>query len=435
MNPPPSEKTAGGFVGEGEKIERLLPLTGYGVHGIYGVGGHYQFIYRTRAVYPKGEIMQNLLRKIDFGNEDGANNLQPDELFSFFVEQEMFMEFIDSKYKIKIASAKKGVGKSALLQWIAYKIKELDPEAVIIKCRGADLVRNKFNLTKPLTTPNDYIDDWRIRICAMINRELATRIKLAVTDDHITLIESAEIAGYKERNLFGCLLDRFQRILGDGTPVKLECANELELLKRIKNRKIWILVDDLDATFQKTDIECLQLSTFFSACRYLLEDVKDIHFRVTMRTDVWSIIRRYDESLDKAEQYVSEITWRQEDFRQLLAKRVKSELEKNKDLNLKDSGYSQEEKDEYIINFVFVSKMEWGQEEQKYTYRVIYTLSYARPRWAIQLCKLAQKDALAKNDFKIGKKISTMSGVNMVKKELQTSYLSTNINVRKYMNY
>jgi hypothetical protein len=37
------------------------------------------------------------------------------------------------------------------------------------------------------------------------------------------------------------------------------------------------------------------------------------------------------------------------------------------------------------------------------TYRVIYVLSYERPRWAIQLCKLAREAALRKRALRIAK--------------------------------
>ncbi len=122
-----------------------------------------------------------------------------------------------------------------------------------------------------------------------------------------------------------------------------------------------------------------------------------------MRTDVWPIIRRYDESLDKMEQYVKEITWQENDFRKLLSKRIKYQLES---LHLRIPNpplhVHQEDRDIEIISKVFSPRMEWGEKEV-YTYKVIYTLSYYRPRWAIQLCKLAQLDALYRRDQKIGR--------------------------------
>ena len=45
--------------------------------------------------------------------------------------------------------------------------------------------------------------------------------------------------------------------------------------------------------------------------------------------NIWAVIRirRFDESLDKVEQYVSKILWHQADFRKLLSKRIKSQFD------------------------------------------------------------------------------------------------------------
>jgi hypothetical protein len=345
---------------------------------------------------------------MDFGNE-AADDTDPNELASYFVEQDMFHKFLNPKQKLLVATARKGVGKSALLQWTGYKIGQTDSEALVIKCRGADLVRSKFNLTGTLRTPNDYIRDWMVRICALVNRQLALSIGLALTDDSITLVESAELEGYKSRNLVGCLLDRLQGLLDKRAPAKLLAKDEIQLLKRVKNRTVWIMIDDLDATYQNTDAESLELSTFFSACRYLIQDMEGVFFRVTMRTDVWALVRRYDESLDKTEQYVSEILWHQHDFLQLLYLRIKAQLEKlNIPLQHPPAHVQEQDAQERVLELIFVPKMDWGVKADSDlrpvdTYKIIYTLSYERPRWAIQLCKLAKASCLRKGQTVISK--------------------------------
>jgi hypothetical protein len=354
--------------------------------------------------------MQDLLEKMDFGNE-AADDADPVELASYFVEQTMFHEFLSPHKKLLIATARKGVGKSALLQWAAHKIAANDEDVLVIRCRGADLVRSKFNLTSPLQNPNDHIRDWMIRICAVINRQLALNIGLALTDDHVTLVETAELEGYKSRNLVGCLLDRLHGVLDKRAPEKLKAKDEIQLLKRVKNRNVWIMIDDLDATYQNTKEESLELSTFFSACRYLLQDMKGVFVRVTMRTDVWALIRRFDESLDKTDQYVSEINWLQKDFLQLLFLRIKAHLDKLRiPLPTVPAHVPERDAQERVLELIFVPKMDWGSSvamgiKTVDTYKVIYTMSYERPRWAIQLCKLAQAACVRKGQKLITKEI------------------------------
>lgn len=335
----------------------------------------------------------NLLPKIDFGNEAG-DDADPDELASYFVERPELLKFSLPSIKLSVSHARKGVGKSALLKWTARKVEIENPGAIVINCRGADLVRSRFGLSSPLSQPNDYIRDWMVRLCSIINRHLARTFDFASNDDEISLVEMAEIEGFKSKNLVSCLTDRLFALLKRGEIKKIGVKDETETLKRIADKPIWIFIDDLDATYQNTKEESLSLATFFSACRYLLQDVKGLIIRVTMRTDVWALIRRYDESLDKVEQYVTELLWYQGDFLELLALRIKSSLEANGQmLSTRPDDWRVSDYLEKTLGLVFSHDMLWA-EKRLAAYKVIYTLSYERPRWAVQLCKLAQEAAL-----------------------------------------
>lgn len=359
-----------------------------------------------------------VLRALDFGNEAG-DDVDPQELVKYFVEQQAFHRFLDSRERLLIASARKGVGKSALLKWTAFRIKQRDQDALVISIRGSDLVRGNFNLRSAPISANDYTQDWMVRLCAIVNRHLARQINVALTDDKITLVETAELDGYKSRNLAGALIDRMLSFFvgADRSTIKIPAKNEIELLKRARDRNVWIIIDDLDATYQNTDAESISLATFFSACRYLTQDMKGVFFRVSLRTDVWALIRRYDEALDKTGQYVSEILWGQEDFLALLSLRIKDNL-RNLGLPVPHQGRLESDKKyrESLLSTAFLPRMQWGDSRRESsmqpslsparmveTYKVLYILSYERPRWAIQLCKLAREAALRKNARRITK--------------------------------
>lgn len=363
---------------------------------------------------PSGSVLETL----DFGNEAG-DDVDPEELLKYFVEQRNFRNFLDVRNRLLIATARKGVGKSALLKWTAHRVKQNDPSALVISIRGADLVRSNFNLQSVLSNASDYTHDWMTRLCAIVNRHLARELNIALTDDKITLVETAELEGYKSRNLAGALIDRMSSLFldkGRGT-VKIPAKNEIELLKRAKDRSVWIIIDDLDATYQNTDTESLSLATFFSACRYLTQDMKGVFFRASVRTDVWALIRRYDEALDKTGQYVSEILWGQEDFLALLSLRIRANaIHLGMRLPVRGQREPAKAYKERLLATAFLPQMQWGDSRQESamqpslsaprtvkTYRVIYTLSYERPRWAIQLCKLAREAALRKNSRRITK--------------------------------
>lgn len=335
--------------------------------------------------------MRKIIENIDFGNEAG-DDMNPDDLMNCFVEQRLFRSFLDSKNKILLATAKKGVGKSALVKWIEFKLKNKEDPPLTIFCRGKDLSRNNFQELKEPSNPNEYIKDWMARLCTTINRRIGSELKIALDGDKMALVEMAEIDGFKGRNIVSALVDRLTRISKERG--RIPPANQEEILKRLLKREVWILVDDLDATYQRTADENLEMSTFFSACRYLTSEINGVIIRTTMRTDVWPMIRRFDEALDKMDQYQKEIVWNQSDFRKLLYRRIKAQIDLlSIPLPPKPQVATDEEEQEYFINQVFSKRTSWGEYDKR-TYKVLYTLSYHRPRWAIQLCKLAQEEAL-----------------------------------------
>lgn len=343
------------------------------------------------------------LNSIDFGNEAGED-IPDDELSNIFVEQDNFSQYTDFKRKILIFTGRKGTGKSILVKWLNHQFAGIDKDAIVILCRGSDFTRNNFGLENELKNPNDYVQDWKIRISAIINRKIAQLINLPRTGDHLALLDAAEIDGFIGQNIFSALFSRLKLKLEKISINydKKQIANEIEILKRVVDRKIVILVDDLDATFQNTSKECQELGAFFSAIRYLSNDVIGLTFRVTMRTDVWTVVRRFDEALDKIDQYKVNLKWNIHDFRAILFRRIQHQIKTNQFFPKQYPNQSDEEFQEFIISKVFVNKMKWGDSD-RHTYRVIYTLAYFRPRWAIQLCKLAQEVALKKRSHLIDK--------------------------------
>ena len=106
------------------------------------------------------------LKSFDFGNEAG-DDASADELFSYFVEQESFHSHLSPKKRLLVSTARRGMGKSALLRWVAHRLSENAAGDIIISVRGSDLVWERFGLTNTLRSPNEYIHDWMVRIVAL----------------------------------------------------------------------------------------------------------------------------------------------------------------------------------------------------------------------------------------------------------------------------
>jgi predicted AAA+ superfamily ATPase len=153
----------------------------------------------------------NLLEKIDFGNETG-DDATIEELNTYFVKLKSFAEYLDINKKMAIITGKKGIGKSALLKWLGNQLEKKYKNSIVIYVRGSDLVRSNFKLEKDLHYPNEYIRDWQIRLSAIANRTLANKIDIPMTEDELSILESAEIEGFKRKNYALGLLERFTKL-------------------------------------------------------------------------------------------------------------------------------------------------------------------------------------------------------------------------------
>ena len=326
-----------------------------------------------------------------WGNEAGEDE-EPSVLASYFLPQDLFADFYDAHNPLSIARAKKGLGKSALLRHCAYTIAQPQSE-VVIQLKGADLVAASNRVAN---TPEERIYDWQQRMCYAINRELGARLGLALSDDAMLLVEIAELAGFKERNLIGSLLNRLT-IKFKGVEFKgpAPAADHKALLQRVSEGRanVWLFIDDIDATFRRSPEEVLRLSTFFSACRDLARAFKGVNIRTCVRTDVWASIRRTDEALDKCEQYIFDIKWSTRQTGEILARRVRSYLARTKREDLASSASpvlrrrgDPSVEDSKLLGVVFAHAFTWGRHGYGVTpHRVIHIFSAGRPRWAAQL--------------------------------------------------
>lgn len=334
---------------------------------------------------------KDLINKALFGNEAGEDE-DAERLASYFVEKPDFEAFYDPKVRLQIVKSRKGVGKSALLSRTAEEKRVKNPNDVVLYLKGADLAATQEIKDK---SSNGFINGWQQRICSRINHEVGRMLDFAFSDDSIALVESSELAGFKSRNLWGALIDRIKFKASSIETKKLESSNNKALLERFAKREpktIWLLVDDIDATFKNTPEACLALSTFFSACRYLSQSVEGLRIRLSVRTDVWTILAQEDEALDKCEQYLFNLSWSNSESEQILARKIVTFF---KDTYPDDQRFQKMDplrNSQAILALVFTPKFNWGKALYPPD-RPIYILSNGRPRWASHLCKLAAKEA------------------------------------------
>lgn len=338
-----------------------------------------------------------------FGNDSGEDE-NPKILAGYFVELQSFNKAYDKSRKLEIVKARKGMGKSALLAHLKYRLTEdakpIDPGAIVVKVTGNDLI----GLADFSGNDSTLLENrWKQVICKRISMEMATQMGFAMSDDAMSLIEAAEIEGIKGRNLvsglmarLGPVIDSASKSLTNGIislktanatdPKNLGYENILRRLQTSNDTTVWLLVDDIDAKYIDTPEQQARIGAFFSALRSLAFSVEGLRIRASVRTDVWTNIRSMEDQ-DKLRQYITDIKWSDDHLKSIFARRILSYLQRNGDT----SYVNWNEQDDYyrIVGEVFSGNFRIGAEKKSDPLLVAMMLAGKRPRWMGQLCKLA----------------------------------------------
>lgn len=327
-----------------------------------------------------------------FGNEAGEDE-DPEVLSSYFIANKKFNKFLSRGRTFAIVRARKGMGKSSLLSKMAHDVKK-EKNAIVISITGSDLLSfANFENTDHLKLQNE----WKKALSARINYELGSKIGFAWKDEQMTLVEASELSGYKDKNLVGALIDR---ITSKHIPIEIKKASAGRdgnaLLERYmaqnQDINVWLFVDDIDSTFTTDEIQKARVSSFFSACRSLARDIKGLYLRTSVRTDVWTSIR-YNEDLDKCEQYAIDIAWSRTELEKILTNKILSYINRYRKNDI-TSGWSVDAiaNREQLIQLVFMNRLNWnGKKVPPFT--PIRIFGAKRPRWMSQFCRLSAEAA------------------------------------------
>jgi len=341
-----------------------------------------------------------------FGNETAEDEDESNFLAYALVRPE-FEKFIDAAKKVRIVRAYKGEGKSALLRWTFLSLRHIKNVAVYENFAGSVLPRAKQILD------TDYIQEWKRAFLIAAAMSLGAKIEFSFDDDAISLLEEADRGGFRRRGFISAVLARLKGI--PGAPQVAGVTDPLRVLQRVAGAndiQIWLIVDDLDENFADTEEDCIRVMSALVAMRQLSAQVKELWFRASIRPSTWAIIKRKYEALSKVEPYMLDLQWSYPQLEQVLAGRVRAYLNRNSGLAVA-SGKLTGMPAKDLVALVFDDPMPWGkielrndQEDSAYKKRapgvIISTLVRYRPRWMVELCKLAGHRAKSIGKSKIG---------------------------------
>lgn len=190
-----------------------------------------------------------------FGNDSGENE-RDQSLKEYFVDLPEFRKFFKEDSELGIVRARKGMGKSAALKVLSLRRREECPDDLVIFTTGNELIGMGDFIGKSQA----YLENhWKQVICRRICVEIGRNINVALTDLEMSMVESAEMEGFKDLNLLSALTERaggmLQKALAaaGGADIlaaskKRGVANPEQALKSFQakgSRNVWVLVDDI----------------------------------------------------------------------------------------------------------------------------------------------------------------------------------------------
>ncbi len=328
-----------------------------------------------------------------FGSENA--DLEDAELFeSYSLDKTSFLDIYNPKRKIGLLCAYKGCGKSAVLRLISNKFKS--PElAIVVK-----IAAQEYSPDIDSSDPADWMKGWRKIFLRQIASEIGASIKAAYSDDSTHLVEVAENYGFRNSNIVGYITKRVsEKYQLSKTPLSLEegINKRIERYLSDKDIPVWLLIDDVDLNFRNEPKIKAKIVGFLNAIKSLSTQIPDLRIRSTIRPNIWAILAEEYDSVNQLKEFRINLDWSDQDIKDLLQKRVSSFYDRT---GVRFTPTTTD-KGRGWIKCVFHDPMNWGKSERA-PHVVLDTLSRNRPRWLIELCKLALETAKANKHTLIG---------------------------------
>ncbi|WP_420538373.1 P-loop ATPase, Sll1717 family [Oleidesulfovibrio alaskensis] len=165
-------------------------------------------------------------------------------------------------------------------------------------------------------------------------------------------------------------------------------------------KRVNVYIDDLDRGWEGRKEDIRRISALLNAVRDISNEMDNVHFMISLRSDVYYLVRTSDESTDKISGSVIWYTWDRHQILALLAKRVETffgrDISENSLMGMHQSKIAQYL--DPIMTQHFEGKGKW---ENAPIYRILMSLIRNRPRDLVMICTLAARNARKKGRSKI----------------------------------
>lgn len=357
---------------------------------------------------------------IDFSEEQiremfgdlAAEDEKKERFSSYFIKTDVYKK-IHNFLPIRILVAHKGIGKSAVFR-MSY-LENIANNVLSIWVKPDDILG--IANTEDGTDPLEMIRQWKSGLEELLVEKVISNFNISKDNDGINLISRN---GLRLTERIGMIVKKVQDVV-DVDEIKKSVADQY-----LKNHKIVIYVDDLDRAWNGSKQNIYRISALLNAIRDMCNETNELCFRISLRSDVYYLVRTADESTDKIDGNVLWLTWTEHELLALLVKRVQSYF--GNDISEKELiGMKQREMSAYLNDIMadtFEGAGKWNNKPIRY---IFLSLIRRRPRDLINLCTLAARNANAE-----GRNLIVTEDWEEVFEQYSSSRLQDTINEHKY---
>lgn len=322
----------------------------------------------TAKIFFTDEVIQKL-----FGNE-AAEDEDIERLKEYYFKNDTYNK-ITVNLPIRILVGHKGIGKSALFKIARSEDNDQGRLAIPIKPNEInDLGRGKEGFLES-------IENWRDGLMSLILKKSFTEFGIK----NRPIVSSDEI----RENFVNWLIDFLQNALNDDEI----STSKISFAERFLDKPIInVYIDDLDRGWigGKSDIN--RISTLLNSVRDITQENRNLQFKISLRSDVYYLVRTSDESTDKIQSSVIWYQWTQNEILIVLIKRVLTFLGKDIDEGYLKSASQREiaRNLDPIIEPTFYGTGNWANVPM---HRMLLSVIRKRPRDLVKLLTLAARNA------------------------------------------
>jgi len=314
-----------------------------------------------------------------FGHE-AAEDESFERLQSYYIKNKTH-DKVMADLSLRILVGHKGIGKSALFKIAISEDASKGKLPLLIKPDDiADLAHDSTDF-------HHLIRDWKYGLINIIASKVLKNF--GQTDTSGILSKITNYGGH----LINFLTESANKI---NENLDLTPAKKLLISSFISTRKVVVYIDDLDRGWQSKKEDITRISALLNAVRDLSNENPGLQFRISLRSDVYFLVRTSDESTDKIEGSVVWHNWTNHEILLLLIKRIESYF--GRDCDIESFKNMKQHQLAFYLDTVFEKKFnDVGKWSNAPTYKILMSLIRKRPRDLVKLCTLAARNAFEKN--------------------------------------